>query len=180
MRRQDLAPWRYPTPFDLHYGETWREQYREDLASGAWRKWNDKYHEDPDLAAHITITLNRGICLYGSPIGKTFPSVPKEDYIASILYDFEDTREGIFENPVYHILNSCRVYWYLLEGQISSKDEAGVWALGYLPEEFRGVVAQALKIYRGESREEKFDDKELKIFSRYMDGQVRALQARST
>ena len=175
LREQDLTPWKHPTVFDLHYSEMWREQYKEDLASGVWKKWNEKYHEDPDLAAHITITLNRGICLYGQPIKETFPIVPKKDYIASLLYDFEDARDGILENPVYSVLNLCRVYWYLLEERICSKDEAGTWAISFLPEKFQEVVAQALEIYRGNRVEEKFDDEALKRFSQHVDKQVKAL-----
>jgi len=60
LRRRDLAPWRYPTPFDFHYSETWRAHFEDDLASGAWRRWNEQQREDSDLAAHITILQQRG------------------------------------------------------------------------------------------------------------------------
>src|SRR5262245_8202997 len=37
LRRADITPWRHPAPFDLHYSETWREQYQRELAGDAWR-----------------------------------------------------------------------------------------------------------------------------------------------
>ena len=38
LRQTDLSTWCYPTPFDFHYGENWREKFERALASGAWRK----------------------------------------------------------------------------------------------------------------------------------------------
>ena len=32
----DLHPWQYPTPFDLHYSEDWRERYSKALANDDW------------------------------------------------------------------------------------------------------------------------------------------------
>jgi streptomycin 3"-adenylyltransferase len=38
LSRAQLAGWRYPTPFDLHYGEDWRASYEADLTTGAWQQ----------------------------------------------------------------------------------------------------------------------------------------------
>lgn len=175
LTEQDLSPWRHPTPFDLHYSEMWREQYEKDVTNNTWQQWNEKRHKDPDLAAHVTIALNRGICLYGQPIRNAFPSVPAEDYMASILYDIEDASDDILENPVYIILNLCRVYWYLLDGRICSKDEAGDWAADFLPEEFRSVALQALEIYRGHENDRKFDKHKLVKFVKYINAKIEVL-----
>ena len=35
LRRADLHPWRYPTPFDFHYSESWRTAFTEQLAGPA-------------------------------------------------------------------------------------------------------------------------------------------------
>jgi streptomycin 3"-adenylyltransferase len=174
LRRQDLHPWQYPTPFDFHYGEDWRSQLQEQLSTGAWREWNREEHRDPDLAAHFTITRHRGLCLYGRPIDDVFPVVPREDYLASILGDIEWARERMAEAPVYFILNSCRVLWYLREGAICSKDEAGAWAIGDLAEPLRGVARQALEIYRGARGDEAFEVAALRAFAEHVDREIKS------
>src|SRR5262249_51412838 len=134
--RHDITPWRYPTPFELHYSEAWRERFQEELATSVWRSWSKCKHQDPDLAAHITIVLERGIALFGPPAMHTFPPVPPADYLASILSDVDYARNQIVEKPVYGVLNLCRVYRYVLEQRVNSKAEAGTWALDALPLHF--------------------------------------------
>lgn len=70
---QQMHPFQHPLPFDLHYGESDREQYRQALISGEWMRWNDETRSDIDLAAHLTVTLTRGICLFGKPVKEVFP-----------------------------------------------------------------------------------------------------------
>ena len=151
LRQRDLHPWQYPTPFDFHYSEQWRGQFQEQLQNSEWRGWNLPDPRDWDLAAHITITRHRGLCLYGAPIEVVFPVVPRGDYLASIIGDIDGAPEGILDAPVYYVLNLCRVYWYLLEGAICSKAEAGEWAASHLPDEMRDVVSWASDAYRGET-----------------------------
>jgi len=175
LSRDNLKPWRYPTPYDLHYSELWREKYNSQLLNDEWKDWNKRTNKDPDLAAHITIVLHRGICLYGSPVETVFPNVPSEHYQASILLDYEDARKRIIENPIYGVLNLCRVYWYLLENCICSKEEAGVWAVNFLPEEFRVLVTQILEVYQGSNKQEQFSNMILKRFASYIDREIRRL-----
>src|SRR5262249_37897529 len=52
---QQMHPFEHPLPFDLHYGESHREQYRQALISGEWMQWNDETKRDNDLAAHLTV-----------------------------------------------------------------------------------------------------------------------------
>jgi streptomycin 3"-adenylyltransferase len=150
LRAADLRPWRHPTPYDFHYSEDWRERTRQALADGSWRAWNDAPPADPDLAAHIAITRRRGLRLRGAPIDQVFPVVPAADYLDSIVRDFHWGRAGLGANPVYFILNTCRIMAYRRAGLICSKDEGGAWALPLLPEEHRAVVARALVAYRGD------------------------------
>lgn len=159
----DLIPWRYPTPFDLHYSEGWRERYEQALAGDDWQHWNDSRQTDADLAAHITITRARCICLLGQPIAQALPSVPRQDYIASIWEDFLWARARADDNPPYFILNACRVAAYLLDGRLCSKEEAGAWALNALPAEYHGLIAQALSLYRGKESAP-FDTQSLEQF----------------
>jgi predicted nucleotidyltransferase len=175
LRQGDLDPWRYPTPFDLHYGEDWREKYTAELGGDGWRLWNDAVPTDPDLAAHCTVMRERGICLHGAPIAEIFPPVPHADYVAALLYDVGTAPEWITANPVYGILNLCRVLWYLQEGRVASKDEGGSWAVENLPEELREPARQALAIYRSEIEEGPFDGAALARFVAELDRRIKTL-----
>jgi predicted nucleotidyltransferase len=168
LRRDDMVPWQYPTPYDFHYSEMWRESFQRELGSGAWQGWNDSQRFDPDLAAHITITNYRGLCLAGAAIEELFPPVPRQDYLDSIIGDVRDGLENIIGNPVYGILNACRTYGYLRHGHIYSKEEGGVWALEVLPESFRGVVMGALTTYRGEPGAGLLESDQLETFAVYI------------
>jgi streptomycin 3"-adenylyltransferase len=172
---EELTPWTFPTPYDYHYSEMWRAQVRSDLDSGAWRQWNATRHTDPDLAAHLTILHERGIVLVGPPIAAAFPPVPCADYLASILGDFAEARDAIVDKPLDGILNLCRVYWYVLDGRVSSKADAGLWAMRALPAVFRPVARYAVEVYQGTRQEEQCAPEELLAFAQYIDARVREL-----
>ncbi len=139
-----VSPFVYPTPYVLHYSNAWRDAYRCDL-DGTCRRLRGY---DPDLAAHITVTRAVGYALYGKPIEEVFASVPAEHYLDSIRSDIENAVDDIAENPVYVILNLCRVLGYLREGLILSKEGGGMWGLANLPAEFTSLVSAALSYYR--------------------------------
>lgn len=116
VTQKALCQQAYPLPFELHYSEQWRER----IMQGQWPKGND-----PDLAAHLTVLKQRGCCLADAPIDEIIPVVPREEFEKAIRSDIADVQRDIQEKPVYFILNLCRVIWYLREGVICSKDEAG-------------------------------------------------------
>jgi len=97
------------------------------------------------------MTQSRGVCLHGTPIAEVFPPVPREDYLDSIMSDLDWAMERMVENPVYLVLNACRVFAYLSEGLILSKDEGGRWGLASLPLELHPPIALALDVYRGDA-----------------------------
>jgi predicted nucleotidyltransferase len=168
LRESYLNPWHYPTPFDFHFSEDWRDQTAAALVAPEWQLWSvQPPPTDPDLAAHITITWARGIPLVGNPIVDVFPEVPRADYIDSIMGDFDYAHKGMADNPVYAALNFCRIYGYLREGRIDSKDEAGVWALDHLPPEYHTLIAAALDAYRHDSPHT-FDSTTLSTFADYI------------
>lgn len=148
LAQAHLDPWQYPPPFDLHYSEEWRGLYERHLRTGEWNEWSMSARRDPDLAAHIAITNARGVSIHGLPIRDVFPVVPPVDYLASILYDVEEAPHVIEENPVYAVLNLCRVRRYLHDGAIGSKDEGGAWAEGVLDTRHAAIVSKALVAYR--------------------------------
>ena len=168
LTQTQLVPWRYPTPFDLHYSEMWRAAYVRDLASGTWQAWDADEHRDPDLAAHITILNKRGICLAGAPIADIFPAVPGDDYHAALAADIHDSLASIAANPVYTILNCCRTYAYIRDGHVFSKEEGGAWAIQALPADLRDMVAAALAAYRSDTGHPSFDPDATSAFAGYI------------
>jgi len=168
LHMEQHCPWQYPTPFDFHYSEQHRERYTVELANGEWQHWNDSTSTDPDLAAHITIILTNGICLYGESIDNVFPGVPQADYVASLLSDARGALHYLAANPVYSVLSLCRVAAFMTDGLICSKDSGAIWALDRLPAAQRSVTQQALAIYRGTVAEWPFDASALDRFAAYM------------
>lgn len=164
FNESQLMDWSHPSRYDFHYSEFWRTRYVKDLSNNTFDHIDNhdcKDAKDPDLAAHVMVTNRRGICLVGSPISKTFPEVKLSDYWSAILSDFNDCLLNIGEDPIYCVLNIIRVYRYALDGEVTSKEEAGQWAMTYLPEELRRTVHDALKCYSGDVERMEFDDREL-------------------
>lgn len=171
VRHSVLHPWQHPTPYEFHFSEDWREQLENVQSSGVWQTATDA-PTDPDLAAHFTIARKRGICLIGKPIGEEIPKIPPQDYIDALLRDFEDTLPYLENNSVYAVLNFCRIYCYLLEGHICSKDEAGVWAVEYFPDAEKAVVCRCLMLYRGKMGESALTRKSLLHFAAYIAARI--------
>jgi predicted nucleotidyltransferase len=174
VARDELHEWQYPTPYEFHYGEDHlRYLYQSALDDLDFWQTPQPTRTDPDLAAHFVISRERGIPLVGDSPRKLLPEVPVDDYVDSILGDFDDAGTNIQSATVYGVLNLCRVYWFLQKNAIASKDEAGEWALSTLPDEYRQVVSQALREYRG--GEGHYDPAALQRFVDYIDAQVRTL-----
>lgn len=166
--REDVCrPFVYPTPFELHFSVSHLKWYQEDSADYIARMKG----VDRDLAAHFTILCHRGKCLYGKGIQNVFGKVDRRHYLDSILFDIEDAERDIMENPVYVVLNLCRVLAYIREGLILSKKEGGEWGLEALPERYHGLISQALDEYRdGEGRA--WNKAEAREYATYMSGQI--------
>jgi len=142
VQKRYCDPFVYPTPYEFHYSNAHRE-----LANTDKQAYIEKLHGvDPDLAAHFTITRAYGVCLYGLPVDEVFGEVPKADYFDSIRLDIENAAEDVTENPVYVILNLCRVLGYLRDGLILSKLDGGRWGLNHCPDH-ADVIEAALDAY---------------------------------
>ncbi len=143
VRQAVCNPFVYPTPFELHFSAWHLERY---LANP------EGYVEamkgpDRDLAAHVMVLRHRGKTLYGKPIRDVFGPVSKEEYFDSIWHDIANARKDILDNPMYIILNLCRVLAYVKHDLVLSKSEGGRWGLTSLPERFRCLVQAALDEY---------------------------------
>lgn len=172
LNNEQLKDWQHPCPYDFHYSEFWRERYVNDLLSGTYKFLNSDFNTDEDLAAHITITNNRGICVIGKPIGEVFPVIPTSDYLSSIIGDFKDCLENIVEDPIYCTLNLIRVYWYLKEGVVSSKQEAGNWGLATFPKEMNITLKKVVECYANEKDTYGFEKDELFLVRNYISDNV--------
>lgn len=133
----------YPTPFELHFSAMHVQWF---INAPADYIRNIK-GTDKDLAAHFTIIKNYGIVLYGAEIDDVFADVPREFYIDSIWCDIENAKEEILDNPVYIILNLCRVAAFLNDNLITSKKQGGEWALEHLAPDYHDLISNALQSY---------------------------------
>jgi streptomycin 3"-adenylyltransferase len=148
LTTEQLNPWRHPTPFDFHFGESarGRELLRAELRDAP----TPDDQADPDLAGHIGLLRERGETLIGPPVAAVFPPVPDADFADSIRRDLTwiqhpETRMG---GRIYGVLNACRVLAYVRGAGILSKAEAAEWALPELRPELRATAAEALAAYR--------------------------------
>lgn len=169
LAAHQLVKWKHPTSYEFHYSEMWRAKYELDLERGSQEFLNHQSQRDADLAAHLTVTRERGVCLAGQPIGKIIPFIPREHYLDSILRDFCDCLDNITATPIYSVLNLVRVYWYARDGVISSKEEAGEWALFNLPEEFKSTVQKVIDNYSNAASVSEFTATELSALRDYIE-----------
>lgn len=151
-------PFRFPTPFELHFSNAHKARCQADLTKYC-RIMNGA---DPDLAAHFTVIRAVGNVLWGKPIGEVFGPVPRADYWDSIRGDVEDAAAEILRDPVYYILNLCRVLAFGEEGKVLSKEQGGRWGMQRLDDPT--LVRAALDAYMGRS-EFRAEEAELRAFA---------------
>lgn len=165
---EEARNFRYPTPFELHFSREWIPAIQADA-----QKYMDAPHGgDPDLAAHFTVIRAVGKTLWGLPIDQAFSPVPKADYIASIRGDVENAEADILQNPVYVILNLCRVSAYLKNERVLSKREGGEWGIKNLPECYEGLIRAALMAYENAGQQPVWEESGSAAFARYMLKQI--------
>lgn len=158
----------HPTPFELHFSNMHLKWFGED-PQGYCRNMNGV---DPDLAAHFTIINHYGIVLCGQKIKEVFSKVPEEAYLDSIKADVEEAVTAILENPVYIILNLCRVAAYVQSGIVLSKEQGGSWGFENLPTDYRPFIHSALQAYRT-GEELALNEQEAVSFSKAMLNRIR-------
>ena len=163
VKKEACDPFIYPTPYELHFSNAHLERYKADP-----RDYIEKMQgTDKDLAAHFTIILNRGKCLFGKAVKEVFGAVRKEYYFDSIFADIENAEAGIKNDPVYFILNLCRVLAYKKEELVLSKAEGGKWGMQNLPEKFRPLISQAMNEYSSDTTAN-YDENISREFAAYM------------
>lgn len=159
---EQLRPWRHPTPYDLHLATP------RIVGPG----------EDPDLAAHVTVTRRAGIALAGPPPLELFPQVPRSHYEDALLRDFDAS--WWLADPQhmrYAILSLPRIWATLAEPDVlHTKETAAVWALERVPADVRRPLELALESYRTHGRDLEVDRPELEAFARAIESEVRRLR----
>lgn len=166
MLRKDTVSFSYPPPFVLHYSNFHKERYitNPDYICGGF--------EDPDLAAHIMVTRERGIRLFGEAIETVFEPILKQYYVDAIVADISEAKDEILKNPTYYVLNLCRVLYYLKEEVISSKSEGGTWGAIHLINEYRDTIRLALQDYENNNEVSNWEAEKLNSFAAYMLEQI--------
>jgi predicted nucleotidyltransferase len=150
LHRNQFTPWRHPTPYSFHFSEGWRVAIAKAQTDGNWQAFDRDDLFDPDLAGHFTMARRRGLCLAGAPIASVIPEVPWADYQDSILRDLSWACERADDNPVYLVLNACRIWAAVTARLVLSKAEGALWAIPRLPAELASIVTEAAEFYGGE------------------------------
>jgi predicted nucleotidyltransferase len=148
LTRTQFTPWRHPAPFTFHFSEEWRPSLLAALNAKSECDGQQENMLDPDLAGHFTVARRRGVCVAGTPIASALPDIPWPDYLDSILRDFTWACERAQDNPVYLVLNTCRIWAAVVDQLVLSKAEGAAWAIPRLPSDIRAIVATAADLYR--------------------------------
>jgi len=172
----DLYLWKYPTPCQFHYSDYWTEHYLK-LLNGEIKESFiiDEDFKDSDIACHIHLTNQCGICVYGKSIEEVFPKVPEEDFWKSISNEIEDYDFHAY-NPKYfasNILILGRILSYKKENRILSKYEGGLWTLNYVPEKFRYIIDDALKVWYMGTEMLNYNKEDLENLRKYLIDEIR-------
>ncbi|MFN8465552.1 MAG: DUF4111 domain-containing protein [Caldilineaceae bacterium] len=148
LTRAQYTPWQHPAPFTFHFSEEWRPGLLAALDAKSGCDGQQENTLDPDLAGHFTVTQRRGVCVTGTPIARAIPDIPWPNYLDSILRDFTWACERAQDNPVYLVLNTCRIWAAVVDELVLSKAEGAIWAMPRLPPDIRAIVATAADLYR--------------------------------
>lgn len=168
---KDIIPWQYPTRCQFHYSDYWTEHY-EKLQSGQITESFivDTDFEDTDIACHIKLTKQYGICVYGKPASEIFPDVPEADFWNSISHEIEDYDFNAYD-PRYFVSNILilgRVLSYKKEKIILSKYDGGVWTRNHVPEQYRYIIDNALQVWYLGQEQVEYKQEDLEGLRQYL------------
>lgn len=146
VKKEFCKPFVYPTPFELHFSMA-HLQWFENNPTEYIEKMKGK---DKDLAAHFMIINHYGVVLLGKQIAEVFDEVQEKYYIDSIWEDVKNAKEDILENPIYVILNLCRVIAFLKDRLCLSKYKGGKWGMENIEQEYYRLILKAVECYETE------------------------------
>lgn len=166
----NLKNFQYPTPIELYFSTDLKERFLNGKADAS------RSTLDNGLAVNITLTKQRGICLFGEPINLVMPDISKEYFLKAAISDFDWSYNNVMKGkdngkgwvPNYAVLNACRLLAYIKEELIATKTEGGLWGKKNLPKEYKPIILAALKDYRKKDKANLVDLELLKRFMRFV------------
>jgi streptomycin 3"-adenylyltransferase len=172
---KDLTPWKHPMPCQFHYSDYWTKTYVNLIESESESHFIlDEDFEDADIASHIHVTNQSGICIYGKPIHEIFPVIPEEDFWRSISNDVDDYDFNAY-NPKYFVSNILilgRILSYKKLKRVLSKYDSALWTLANVPLKYNYIINNALRVwYMGEDLIE-YDKEDLKNLKQYLINEI--------
>lgn len=102
---------------------------------------------EPDFPMHRQHLYEEGIKVVGYEPRKFFLPVRWEILEPSLRQELPFIREQFNDNPVYAVLNLCRVVRAYETRKLSSKKQGGEWGLQNLPSRFHKMIQAALEVY---------------------------------
>jgi Domain of unknown function (DUF4111) len=98
----------------------------------------DRHGGDPDLLMHFAVVCAAGVAVSGPPPAEVFLAPTRRSVLGYLVDELDDALDGPF---AYAVLNACRAWRYLEQGDLVSKVAGGDWLLHG---EHRHVVQRAL------------------------------------
>jgi predicted nucleotidyltransferase len=145
VAQPDVAPWHYPPPMELQYGDWWRREFES--GEEPWSSPN------PDLAVLLTAARADGVPLFGPPIADLIEPVPLHD-LQHAMRDVVPDLMADLDGDVRNVLLTLARVWYTREtGTIAAKDVAADWALARLPEGRGEALRRARAGYLGDAED---------------------------
>lgn len=172
----ELIPWRHPTPYEFHFSEYWRSKFEVIAEENDLGYWNFKeVYTDGDIACHVTLINQSGICIYGRAICEVFPPVPEKDFWDSIFWgvDYFSKLDG--ELLVTGILTLLRIWSYKKNKAIFSKARAGEWSIGRIPSQYNYIVQNAVDVYNGKDEIQHYEPSDLEGLKQFTIRQITEL-----
>jgi hypothetical protein len=129
-------------PFEF-YIETGANRHEDEVNFG----WNTGRTDggDTDLVMHFAVLRLAGQALMGPPPKELFPDIPPTLLREALQGELRWALEH--GPPEYQVLNACRIWRFLEEGELVSKIAGGEWAASRLPHP--SLVEAALKRQQG-------------------------------
>jgi streptomycin 3"-adenylyltransferase len=120
VSRHALMNWQHPCPHLFHFGEGHQERFES-------ARFLPESPTDDDLAMHLVVARARGIDLTGTFSVSELPEIPRSDFLAAVLSDFEWAQDRDEDLSDYVLSNACRTLAYLEDEVILSKSEGRQW-----------------------------------------------------
>ena len=172
---EHLKPCKHPTPCQFHFSDYWEVEYKRMIEVGDFTHWIlNKDFEDTDIACHVKLIKQSGICLLGRPIDEIFPDVPETDFWNSISCDIDDFDFSNYGSSYFtsNILTLCRIWSYKVKEKIISKYEAGLWAESRVPQQVKYIVINATASRYCNEKQIEYNVADLELLKSYIINEI--------